>query len=130
MRNRELLRIKLSDFGFVLDVEEHMSVSRANREFRLAANREHIHNATVHAIDRRDGSAASIKREDALGSRIVENRVWILAAGAGAGDGLQSLQIEDRNGIRAPVAHKSTAQIGSQRDPVNALSVRDVTDNL
>ncbi len=107
-----------------------MPIARADREFRLAAHGEHLNHASIHAIDCGHAGAATIECKDALGSRVIENRVGILSSRADAADGLQGFQIEDRNRVRAAVTHKAASQVGSERNSVHPLRVRNVADDL
>src|SRR5208283_1894942 len=43
--------------------------------------------------------------------------------------GFESFQIEDSDGVGATVAYEAAAQFWRNRDAVNALSIRDVSDD-
>src|SRR5580704_6659262 len=124
-----ILSINFEQLGLVLDVHEDVPVARADREFRLAAHGEHLNHASIHAIDCGDTGAAAVECKNALGSRVIENRVGILPTRADRADGFQGFQVENRNRVRAAVAHETASQVGSQRDSVHALRIRNIANN-
>src|SRR5712671_3407441 len=94
-------------------------------EFRLVAQRNRAYDGAIGGVDDGGVFAAAVEGEDALGGRIVNNGVGIRVGLCGA-DGLQSFEIENRDGVGAAIAGEAAAEVGGHGDAVDAWRVRDV----
>ena len=114
-------------FTFVFEiVVDPPGFGIGGRKFRLAAQLERAGDGTIGSIDGGDVVATPIEREDALRNAVINDSIGV-GSGVYCADGLQRLQVEDRHGIGAAVAREAAAQLGSQRDAVHALGVRNIT---
>src|SRR5262249_50784210 len=67
-----------------------------------------------------------IHGKHALGNRFVNDRIRI-GASLHSSQRLESLKVEDGDGVRASVADKSTTQIGCDGYPMHTLRIGNVT---
>src|SRR4029077_5621243 len=117
-------------FALVFDVDEDFALGVAGGELRLAVELNGAQHFAGGGVDGGRVAAASVESEDALGGRIVENGVGIFADLHFLADGLQRVDVEDRDGAFATVAGEAASEVGRQSDAVDARSVGDVANIL
>ena len=120
MQHRELLRIDLEKLRLVFDIHKHVTLVVAGRKFGLAAHGNHARNFAIGGVDRNGVGAAAIEGENAFRCRVVVDGIGIQAARLDRADRLQCFQIKDGDRVGFAVASKAAAEIGRQRDAMNA----------
>ena len=86
----QLVGIDHGQFALVFDIDEDLALGVAGRELGLAVELDRAEHFAAGGIDGGGVLAASVEGEDALGRRIVENRVGILADFHFFSNGLQT----------------------------------------
>src|SRR6266700_3928329 len=130
----ESRRIDVMNLRAVLIVRVDGTFTICGCEFGLAAQINRAKYGTVGGVDgggvfaAATVSAAPVEGEDTFGDGLVKDGVGV-DVGLHVADGLQSLQIENRDIVAAAVAGESAAQVGSDGDAVHAWRVRNVADH-
>src|SRR5436305_8855624 len=127
MKNRQIVGVKLHEFGFVFDIYKYRSLAVGHGKFGFAPERQGSGDRTACGVDRGGVLAAAIHSEDTLCCRVVNNGVRIRPGFYGA-NVLQGFKIEDGDGVGATVARESATCVRSDRDAMNSLCIGDVTD--
>ena len=128
--DREGVGIDRGQLALIFDVDKHRALGIAGGELGLAVELDRAQNFSAGAINRAGILAASIERENALGRRIVEDRVGILADLHFFANGLKRLKVENGNGAFAAVAGESASEVGRERDAMHALGIGDIADGF
>src|SRR6266699_6015092 len=127
-QDRERLRIEDRDLTLVLDVRVDLAAI-ADCRLRRAAESYGTDDRAIRGVDRGRVGAAAVEREDALRSRIVENRIRISARNLNDPDRSEGFVVEDRHGGIAAVAGESSIELGRESDAVDSRCIRDVSDD-
>src|SRR5712671_424230 len=94
-------------------------------EFRLVAQRNRAYDGAIGGVDDGGVFAAAVEGEDALSCGIINDGVRIRVGFCGA-DGLQSFEIENRDGVGAAIAGEAAAEVCGYGDAVYAWCVGNV----
>src|SRR6266849_662584 len=108
---------------FVVDVDGAFAIG--DGEFGLAAERDRADDGAVRGVDSGGIFAATVKGEDALGGRVVDDGVGI-GVGLHGADCFQGFGIKDDGSIGAACADEAAAEVGGDGDAVNALRIGNV----
>src|SRR5260370_23090488 len=120
--------IEMMKFGGVFVVHIDGAFAIGGGKFRLAAQIDRAEHSAVRSVDGGGIFASAVKGKDALGDGLVEDGVWIGVGFNGAKE-LQCFKVEDGDIVRSAVAGESAAEVGGNGDAVDALGIRDVTDD-
>src|SRR5690348_7744877 len=105
---------------FIVDEDAALAVHRG--EFRLAAQGNGSRHRSIRRVDRSGVFSASVKREHSLADWLVDNRVRI-RIGLDRADGLQRLEIKNRDVVGTAVAGEASTKIRRDCNSVHALGV-------
>ena len=115
----------MNQFRCIFVVHENAALAVHRSKFRLPAQRQSTRNGTVRSVDGGRVFPAPIESEHALADRVIHDGVRVRVRLDGA-DGLQRLQVENRDVVAAAVAGESTAKVGGDGDAVHALRIGNI----
>src|SRR6266436_996038 len=128
MRLFQILRIENDHVRGLFGVDEHSALAIGDREFGLIAQGNRADDRAVRGVDYGGVLAAAIEGEDAFGGGIIDDGIGV-SAGLGRAERLESLCVEDRDGVASAVADETAAEIGSNGDAMHAWRIGDVAFN-
>src|SRR6266849_4459246 len=124
----EALRIEMMELGGILVVDIESALAVSDGEFGFAIQGDSADYGAIRGVDRGGVFAAAVEGEDALADEIIKDGIGV-SVGLDRANGLESLEVEDSDGVGAAVAGEAAAEAGSKSDAMDALGVGDVADD-
>src|SRR5439155_2337603 len=105
------------------------TLSISNGKLRLASQGDRAGHCSRSRVNGRRIAAVAVESEDTLRGAIVNDGIRT-GPGRDRSQRLERLQVEDSHGVGPAVADEATAELGSERDTVDAFRVGNVTHHF